>query len=464
MNETLTLFELNRLIRLALYEAFPDTAWVVAEISELKVNRSGHCYITLVEKDQDSDHIIAQSRAIIWSSTFRLLKPYFENSTGQALTSGIKILARAAVEYHEQYGLSLNIKDIEPGFTMGELEKQKQEIINRLIDEGNLEMNKELPLPWCPQRLAVISSKTAAGWGDFMDQLSNNPYGYRFSLTLFPAIMQGKDAEKSILTAFETIYENELAFDAVVLIRGGGAQADLLCFNTYNLAAHIAQFPIPVLTGIGHERDETVADLVAHTRLKTPTAVAVFLIDKLASFEQTLHEKAREVAELAEDKLSSEKQRLLRKAASLSREVDGINHRQDMLLSNFTSKTLHLSKTHITAQKNKIKERIANLEHTGQHIFSSSQYSLNRIQTKAAYLIQKNITANNNALNRLSDRLEKHDPEAAFSRGFTITYQHGKRISSINAVDDQKPVETLFVDGILVSMPREKRNLKNDKD
>ena len=284
------LSEIQEEIRDALQGRFPAARWIVAEISEIKENYSGHCYLDLVEKDEKSDKLLAKARATIWSTTYRMLKPYFETTTGYALVAGIKIMVSALVEYHPVYGLSLNIRDIDPGYTLGDVERKRQEILNRLEKEGVLNMNRETLLPAVPQKIAVISSKTAAGYEDFVDQLLNNPFGYKFYLKLFPAAMQGENAESTIIRALEQIFSYGELFDLVVIIRGGGSKSDLACFDSYDLAFHVAQFPMPVITGIGHEQDDTITDMVAHTRLKTPTAVAGFLVDRLAAFEAALDE------------------------------------------------------------------------------------------------------------------------------------------------------------------------------
>ena len=282
------LSDLQDEIREVLQGKFDRPRWIVAEISEIKENFSGHCYLDLVEKDEQSDKLLAKARATIWASAYRMLKPYFETSTGYELVAGIKVMVSASVEYHPVYGLSLNIKDIDPSYTLGDVERKRQEIISRLEKDGVLTMNRETGLPEVPQKIAVISSRTAAGYEDFLQQLSNNPYRYKFYTKLYPAAMQGETAESSIIQALERIFEYESFFDLVVIIRGGGSKSDLACFDSYELAYHVTQFPLPVLTGIGHEQDDTITDMVAHTKLKTPTAVAEFLVDRLVSFEAKL--------------------------------------------------------------------------------------------------------------------------------------------------------------------------------
>ncbi|NOQ28419.1 MAG: exodeoxyribonuclease VII large subunit, partial [Bacteroidales bacterium] len=266
MIQKFTLLELNKDIQEKIKLNYSNAVWVIAEISELNVNRNGHCYLELIEKDIITDNIISKSRATIWAFTYRMLNPYFENATGHKLSSGIKILVQANVEFHELYGLSLNITDIDPNYTLGDLAQKKAEILKKLEEEGVLHMNKEISLSSIPQKIAIISSDTAAGYQDFINQLTNNSFKYKFYTKLFPAVMQGLQAENSIINSLEKIYEYEDFFDAVVIIRGGGSQSDLSCFNNYLLSANIAQFPLPVLTGIGHDKDESIVDLVAHKK------------------------------------------------------------------------------------------------------------------------------------------------------------------------------------------------------
>lgn len=284
--------------------------WVVAEISEISENISGHCYIDLVEKDDGSEKLMAKIRATIWAYTYRMLKPYFETTTGQPLKRGMKILVQGTVEHHPVFSVSLNIHDIDPSYTLGDAERRRKEIIARLEKEGVISMNRDLAMPMVPQKIAIISSLSAAGYEDFMDQLNNNPYGYVFYTHLFPAIMQGDRSGISIISALDAIHQSGVDFDLVAIIRGGGSRADLDCFDSYDLAYYITQFPFPVFTGIGHEQDDTISDMVAHTRLKTPTAVAGFLVDALAGFESMLEVKRRRIIQAGEGHLANKQLRL----------------------------------------------------------------------------------------------------------------------------------------------------------
>ena len=313
--QQISLLELNRLITQTLQEHLEQSYWVVAEISEIRLAQKGHCYLEVIEKE--GDHITAKTRATIWSYTYRNLITWFENKTGDTLRPGLKILFNATVQYHEVFGLSLNIRDIDATFTLGEKARRKAETLEKLRSEGVFDMNRELSLPPVPQRVAVISSPTAAGWGDFMDQVNGNPYQYRFSITLFQAMMQGAEASTSIVAAMHQVFTRADEFDLLVIIRGGGATADLDCFDNYELASHVAQFPLPVITGIGHERDETVVDLVAHTRMKTPTAVAEFLVSGVRGFEEQILMAFERIVDTAHDLIDENRIALERKGRNM---------------------------------------------------------------------------------------------------------------------------------------------------
>lgn len=280
--EHISLLQLLEEVRDSLQESFYESVWVRAEISELKQNRSGHCYLTLVEKDRDSDLLLAKVQAIVWASTYRTLKPYFFSATGSDLAVGMNVLVKVQVQYSELYGLSLIVYDIDPSFTVGELELARRKTIEQLKADGMFDMNSTLQMPALPRRLAVITSETAAGYRDFMRQLHENEYGFSFSTELFPALMQGADAPASIIRALEGVSQRLDDFDAVLIMRGGGGAMDLVCFDDYDLAVNVAQFPLPVLAGIGHDHDYHVIDMVANVSVKTPTALADYIVDLFA--------------------------------------------------------------------------------------------------------------------------------------------------------------------------------------
>ena len=289
-SQHITLRELQRRVKSALEGQFALPLWVSAEISEIKVNYSGHCYLELVEKGGDNGVPLAQSRAVIWRSVYPRVAAYFEAETGRKLAPGIRILARVTVNYHELYGFSLQITDIDPSYTLGDMERQRQQTIAQLQQEGVWDMNREAPMPAVVQRVAIVSSANAAGYQDFCQELAKSPYAFRTEL--FDAFMQGDAAEESIIAALCAVAERSEEFDAVVIIRGGGSASDLNCFNAYRLCAHVAQFPLPVLTGIGHDKDTSVADMVAHTALKTPTAVAGWLVERMDTIDAWLDNAA----------------------------------------------------------------------------------------------------------------------------------------------------------------------------
>ena len=302
--DSLSLLELNSLVRRGLEQCLPDEYWVRAELSEVRSNSTGHCYLEFVEKDPRNNNLVAKARGMIWNNTYHLLRHYFEETTGQLFTAGIKVLCKVSVQFHELYGFSLTVSDIDPTYTIGDIARRRREILQQLEQEGVLTLNKELDMPALPQRIAVISSATAAEYGDFCHQLDNNPGGFAFYTELFPAMMQGNQVETSILNALDCINVRLDDFDVVVIIRGGGSTSDLSGFDTYLLAASCAQFPLPIIIGIGHERDETVLDAVAHTRVKTPTAAAELLIhmmteasEYLLEFSSRIHQGASTLIE-----------------------------------------------------------------------------------------------------------------------------------------------------------------------
>lgn len=312
---TVTLSELQQAVQTTLRERFALPVWVSAEIAELKVNYSGHCYLELVEKGGDNGVPLAQARAVIWRTTYARVAGCFEAETGRTLAPGIKILAKVLVDYHPLYGFSLQITDIDPAYTLGDIERQRLQTIARLQTEGVWAMNRELPLPGVVRRIAVVSSASAAGYRDFCRELAASPY--KFRLTLFDAVMQGTGAEQSLVAALCAVAERAEAFDAVVVIRGGGSQSDLGCFNAYRLCNHIAQFPLPVITGIGHDKDVSVADMVAHTALKTPTAVAGWLIEQMAQADGRLDQMALQLREAVRSAMHASEVRIERLTGEL---------------------------------------------------------------------------------------------------------------------------------------------------
>ena len=472
-NQQHTLSELQSLVKRSLDETFPMPVWVKAEISEMTVNRSGHCYLDLVETEQGTDTVIARCRATIWSYTFRILKPYFETTTGQSFNQGLKVLLQAKVEYHEVYGFSLNIRDIDPVYTLGDLARQRREIIRRLQEDGVLEMNKELELPLVPQRIAVISSPTAAGLQDFLDQLHTNPHQFVFYTKLFPAVMQGNEAPRSIMNALELIYEYEDFFDAVVIIRGGGAQLDLACFDHYELAFHVAQFPLPVITGIGHDKDDTVIDLVAHTRMKTPTAVAEFLIGGALRFSEELKELEKHFTELITDQLEENKNRLNDAADLLKQLVNQLIVDQQNRLKIARIQLANRSGVFLKDQKSELKKYTAEVKSMTSRFVSQQKHLLDFSGNKLNFIFRAQVLKNKNRLNQFQhlikiqstdqirnekktlisfqEKLRLIDPQNILKRGYSLTMINGKIVKSITKIKAGDLLETRLSDGTVES-------------
>lgn len=469
-----SLSELQRKVKGSLEELFSMPVWVKAEISEMTINRSGHCYLDLVETQEGSDTVIARCRATIWSYTFRMLKPYFETTTGQVFTQGLKVLLQAKVEYHEVYGFSLNIRDIDPVYTLGDMARQRREIILRLEAAGVLDMNKELELPLVPQRIAVISSPTAAGLKDFLNQLHNNSQKFVFYTKLFPAVMQGVEAPRSITAALEKIFQYEELFDAVVIIRGGGAQIDLACFDHYDLAFNVAQFPLPVITGIGHEKDDTVIDLVAHTRMKTPTAVAEFLISGALQFSQQLTELEKHFTDLVNDQLEENHNRLNDAADQLSLLVGQLIVKQTNRLN---IARIHLSNHSEGFLKNQLSELKGLTIDTSNKIslyVTRQDHLLEQSSNKLNYLIRGELSKNRNLLvqfqqlvkiraveairtesknlHQIKEKLRLVDPQNILKRGYSLTMVNGKLLKSIQLIKEGDLLETRLGDGTIESI------------
>ena len=400
---SLSLSELTTQIQETIRSNFDSSVWIRAEISELRENPGGHCYMELIEKDKDSDTLLAKTKATIWASTYRMLKPYFESSTGQSFRSGLNVLVAVSVEFHGLYGFSLNIRDIDPTFTIGEMAARRLQIIRQLEADGIVEMNKQLDFPVIPQRLAMISSSTAAGYGDFCDQLANDTSQFAFHKKLFPAIMQGDQAEKSIIAALEKIYSTIDLFDVVVIIRGGGATTDLACFDSYELALNCAQFPLPIISGIGHQRDISILDMVAHTSVKTPTAAAEFLISTMQEAENRIVNLAADIQDIIQTKIETE-----------VRLFDQTKLRIRQILQSWV------------VQKSYV------LEHQKSRLKSTVRLQL-LMQTNRLVLLEKNI--------------ETYSPVFLLKHGYTITTLNGKRITSSKQVKMGDKIRTFVADG-----------------
>ncbi len=447
----ITLRTLNDLIRSATENAFPDAIWVVAEILEMQVNRSGHCYMELVEKSESDHSIVARTRATIWASRFGMVRSYFEASTMTALEPGIKVLLKVQVSYHPVYGLSLNITDIDPAFTMGDMARRKLEVLNKLKEAGVMEMNRDLAFPLVPQQIAVISSETAAGFGDFVDSLLNNSYNISFRVELYPALVQGDGAEESIISAFEKIYASGKHYDAVVLIRGGGSQADLDCFNGFDLAMNIAQFPLPVLTGIGHERDETIADLVAYMSLKTPTAVAEFILDSVLEFTGYLEELQGNFEKAVTWIIQKESMELRQKTSDLQYLTQLYLNNEKHELSGYGNSLSRVCERRISAEKNQTGQYLSKIDYLMKGIGSREKHSLEMLQTRFGAATRAYFRNNQQVLNALYHSVELLRPEKVLARGYSISYSEGKLIKSVKDLKTNMKLDTILPDGRISS-------------
>ena len=405
--ESLSLYELGRLIRLTLSRGLPDAYWVQAELSEVREAYNGHCYIELVQKAERGNTLVAKARGTIWANIYKMLKPYFQNATGQCFTAGIKVLLQVTVDYHEQYGLSLTVHDIDPTYTLGDMARRRREILQQLEEEGVLTLNKELDMPRIPQRIAVISAASAAGYGDFCNQLTNNPYGFVFYPKLFSAVMQGDKVESSIIAALNMIATQQDLWDAVVIIRGGGATSDLSGFDTYPLASNCAQFPLPIITGIGHERDDTVIDAVAHTRVKTPTAAAEFLITTMAN-------TAAQVDEL------------------VGRLTGGVSERMHH-------------------EMNRLQQIATRLPSLFALVHTKQMHRIEQIERNLQTAIQQHLTKQKHRIELIEKTLEGASPTHILKRGYSITRCDGKIVKEVSSLTPGALLTTEWIDGILTS-------------
>ena len=420
----LSLVELNGLVRKSIRACLPDEYWVQAELSDVRSNYSGHCYLEFVQKDTKSNALVAKARGIIWNNVYQLLKPYFERETGQAFVSGIKVLVKVTVDFHELYGYSLTVVDIDPTYTLGDMVRRRKEILRRLDADGILTMNKELELPELLQRIAVISSPTAAGYGDFCNQLVHNAFGFVFYPKLFPAVMQGDQVEASIISALDRIYDSGVSWDVVVIIRGGGATSDLSGFDTYDLAAHCAQFPVPIITGIGHERDDTVIDLISDTRVKTPTAAAEFLINHQRQTAEHLEDLAAFFTEAVPDRIRQEKERLERCVARIPSQVRMRLQRESFRQERFAKR----------------------LEMAWQTRLVREQYRL-QVEQRLAVAAVRKLEQERHRLELLEQRVQAASPDVLLKRGYSLTLKDGKAVTDVAQLQAGDEVETRLARG-----------------
>lgn len=430
MEEGISLSELADLIAKGLKKTLEPSYWVVGEISEIQPNRNGHCYLELIEKNEDEPYPEAKMRAVIWANKYRMLAPYFESETGSPLCVGMKILVQVNVTYHALYGLALQISDINPTYTIGEDEQRRLKILRQLEEDGVLNMNKEIELPSVPQRIAVISSATAAGYQDFMQQLANNVDGIKFYTTLFPAAMQGVEVEQSIVAQLDAIAELYTEFDVVVIIRGGGSRSDLRWFDNYKIASYVAQFPLPVITGIGHDKDQSITDIVANTSLKTPTAVAEFLIDLATDFYSQIEDLQDNIHSLA--------------STFVGEENDKLNSFQSNISNN-----LHISILQVKGRLDLYKQQLLHAHaRKVQDELVHCTTSIQKIQNSVDKLFVKQQAK----LQVLDNIILNANPEQILKKGYTLTTNlQGEIIRSAAQAQKNDTILTHFADGTITS-------------
>ena len=430
-----TLYELNHLVSKVIESEMPSEYWVEAELSECRESR-GHCYMELIQKDERTATPIAKASAKCWANKWMLIRPGFERTTGQRLHAGMKVLLKVFAQFHEAYGFSWIVTDIDPTYTLGGMARKRQEIIRQLKEEGVFDLQKELQLPLFCQRIAVISSETAAGYGDFCNQLADNPYGFQFQTRLFPAIMQGEGVEQSIINALNRIFDLTMGqtpcevFDCVVIIRGGGATSDMSGFDTLALAENVANFPLPIITGIGHDRDESILDMVSHIRVKTPTAAAALLIDHLKTVLDAINDAQEQIVRLALQKLTSHKSRLSTLAEILPRLFTNVKTRQEARLDSLNSRMTTAIRQSIITQ----------------------QSLINALEVKMPIFLNHRLMAEQHRLQLIEEKTKNLDPALLLKRGYSITLHNGKAVRSPQQLQSGDEIETRLEKGTIKSI------------
>ena len=432
----ITLYELNSLLREVIECEMSNEYWVEAELSECRESR-GHCYMELIQKDEQNATPIAKASAKCWASKWMIIRPYFERTTGQQLHAGMKVLLKVYAQFHEAYGFSWIVTDIDPTYTLGDMARKRQEIIRQLKEEGIFDLQKELQLPLFCQRIAVISSETAAGYGDFCNQLADNPYGFQFQTQLFPAIMQGDGVEQSIINALEQIFtrseecgvRSENSFDAVVIIRGGGATSDMSGFDTLALAENVANFPIPIITGIGHDRDESILDMVSHTRVKTPTAAAALLIDHLKAVVDALDDAQDRLIHYCNSRLYTLNAQLTTLSEALPRLFSIVKTRHEARIETLHSRLVAAVRQGIITNQSKI----------------------NTIEERLPILTDRRLMTEKHRLQLIEEKAKSLDPTLLLKRGYSMTMKDGKIIRDAATLHPGDEIETRLANGTVRS-------------
>lgn len=428
MTKTLSLSELNSLVADVINTTMSRSYWVEAELSEVRENR-GHCYMELIEKNENSNVPIARASAKCWSNIWSAIKPYFIRITGQQIRAGMKVMLQVHAQFHPQYGFSWIVDDINPEYTMGDMMRKRQEIIRQLKEEGVYDLQKELSLPLFAQRIAVISSATAAGYGDFCNQLENNELGLYFHVELFPTIMQGDNVESSIIASLNHINNREEEFDCVVIIRGGGATADLSGFDTLGLAENVANFPLPIITGIGHERDESILDMVSYRRVKTPTAAAAYLINHLTSTLIRVENAQSTIIDYVKKALEIENMRIKHIGAQIPVLFSIVRTKQEARLESLFQRLFTASK----------------------ELMKQSDFLLLSLQQRVQPAVRGRLSSEHHRLDVLEHRARLLDPTLLLKRGYSITLHNGKAIHNANDLKIGDTITTLLEIGQIES-------------
>ena len=429
MQQHLSLYELNSMVRDVIEMSMPDSYWVEAELSEAREGYGGHCYMELIQKDECSNTPIAKAHAACWRNKWMLLRPQFERITGQRIHAGMKVLLKVHPQFHENYGFSWIVDNIDATYTMGDMARKRQEIIATLKEEGVFDLQKELMLPMFCQHIAVISSATAAGYGDFCNQLADNEYGLYFATQLFPATMQGEGVEQSVIEALNRINDEWEKWDCVVIIRGGGATSDLSGFDTLALAENVANFPLPIITGIGHERDESVLDMISFQRVKTPTAAAAFLINHLAEVYTKVMDAQETIVNDVKHRVQVEKMRLERLSKSIPTLFSLMKTKQCARLDRLMD---HLNAT--------VQVRVAN-----------AQRKLAVLSSNVQPVLERKMMEEQHRLQMLEQRAKSQDPEILLKRGYSITIKDGKSVRDAALLQKGDILETRFAKGTILS-------------
>ena len=422
----LSLYELNSLVRDVISMSLPDSYWVEAELSEAREGYGGHCYMELIEKDEHSNTPIAKAHASCWRNRWMLLKPQFERVTGQRIHAGMKVLLKVHAQFHENYGFSWIVDDIDPTYTMGDMARKRMEIIQTLKEEGVFDLQKELKLPMFCQRIAVISSATAAGYGDFCNQLADNGYGLQFTTALFAATMQGEGVEQGVISALNRINEEWENWDCVVIIRGGGATSDLSGFDTLALAENVANFPLPIITGIGHERDESVLDMISFQRVKTPTAAAAFLVDHLTEVYARIEDAQEAIVNYVKRRLQVERMKFERLSTQIPTLFSLVKVRQS----------------------NRLDQLLNRLKVKAERIPADGLHRLDMLEARLKEPVARKLERELHRIDMLSQRAIAQDPERLLSRGYSITLKDGKSIKDASQLKAGEEIETRFAKGV----------------